>query len=54
VLLNISGQGLNHVGVNLGDQLLLNHCRGRLSSRDLLDGCLLKCVGWVGRLKIKA
>ena len=51
VLLNISGQGLNHVGVYLGDQLLLHHCRGRLSSRDMLGGWLLKCVGWVGRLK---
>lgn len=53
VLMNISGKGLNHVGVYVGDQMLLHHCRGRLSSRDQLGGWLLKCTGWVGRLRIK-
>ena len=53
VLMNMSGKGLNHVGVYIGDQMLLHHCRGRLSSRDQLGGWLLKCTGWVGRLRIK-
>jgi cell wall-associated NlpC family hydrolase len=51
VLMAISNASLNHVGVYLGDQMLLHHLRGRLSSRDLYGGWLQNCTGWVGRLR---
>ena len=38
ILMNIQGVGLNHVGVYIGDQLVLHHLQGRLSSRDLYGG----------------
>lgn len=40
---------LNHVAVYLGDQLIIHHLRGRLSSRDLLGGYYLKQTGKVVR-----
>jgi cell wall-associated NlpC family hydrolase len=43
--MSIEGQGLNHVGVYIGDQLVLHHLRGRLSSRDLYGGWLQKSTG---------
>jgi proteasome lid subunit RPN8/RPN11 len=45
VLMSISGSGLNHVGVYIGEQLLLHHIRGRLSSRDIYGGWLQKSSG---------
>lgn len=45
LLFSIDGPGLNHCGVYIGDQLVLHHVRGRLSSRDILGGWLQKTVG---------
>lgn len=50
VLMSIGNAGLNHVGVYLGEQLILHHLRGRLSSADVYGGWLQKQTGWVGRL----
>ena len=45
VLMKMRSQGFNHIGLYLGDQLLLHHLQDRLSSRDLLDEWLLRCIG---------
>ena len=45
LLMNIRGKGLNHIGVYVGEQELLHHLQGRLSSRDLLNEWLIKCIG---------
>jgi len=49
LLMAIDSSKLNHVGVYIGDQMVLHHLRGRLSSRDLLGEWLLKCTGKVLR-----
>jgi cell wall-associated NlpC family hydrolase len=49
LLMSIGGPGLNHVGVYIGDGLVLHHIRGRLSSRDIYGGWLQKCTGKVVR-----
>jgi len=45
ILMALQNRRLNHCGVYLGDQLLLHHVRGRLSSRDVYGEWLQKCTG---------
>lgn len=50
ILMSLDGSpGLNHVGVYVGDQLVLHHLRGRLSSRDLWGGYYQKNTGLIVR-----
>ena len=48
-LMQIEGRGLNHVGVYMGDQTVLHHIRGRLSSCDMYGEWLQKCTGKILR-----
>ena len=45
LLMSIKSPGMNHIGLYLGGNLVLHHLQSRLSSRDLLDEWLLKCIG---------
>lgn len=45
LLFAINSTGLNHVGVMVDDGMVLHHLQGRLSSRDMLGGWILKCMG---------
>jgi cell wall-associated NlpC family hydrolase len=49
MLMAIESNNLNHVGVYVGDRMVLHHLRGRLSSRDQLGEWLLNCTGRVLR-----
>ncbi len=43
--------GLNHVGVYVGEQRLLHHVKGRLSSRDIWGGYYQKKPGRIVRYR---
>lgn len=45
VLMALDSSKLNHCAVYVGDQLILHHVRGRLSSRDIYGGYYLKSTG---------
>lgn len=49
LLMALENSKLNHCAIYLGDQLILHHVRGRLSSRDLYGGYYLKSTGRVLR-----
>jgi cell wall-associated NlpC family hydrolase len=49
ILMSIETSGLNHVAIYLGDQMILHHLRGRLSSRDIYGGYWINATGKVLR-----
>jgi proteasome lid subunit RPN8/RPN11 len=50
ILMSLDGSsGLNHVAVYVGEQQILHHIRGRLSSRDIFGGYYQKQTGRVLR-----
>ena len=51
IFMDLSGTGLNHIAVYIGDQRILHHVGpGRLSSLDIYGGYWQKATGYVGRL----
>lgn len=45
ILMAMHNRHVNHCGVYIGDDMILHHVRGRLSSRDVYGDWLQKCTG---------